>query len=131
MREMQAGARRFRFDDLPREKVAAHLTRAAVRSDDSLAVLNWMEPRPSARPPHSHRFDQLSFVLEGEMEFTVKDQTFRVGPGEVLLISPDADHTARALGSEVALSLDMFAPPRSDYLHLAAHQGASAEGTGR
>lgn len=128
MNEMQAGARRFRFNDLPRERVADHLSRAAIRSADSLAVLNWMEPRPSARPPHSHPFDQLSFVLEGEMEFLVTDQTFRVGPGEVLLISPDTDHTARAVGSEVALSLDMFSPPRPDYLHLADHQRPNVPG---
>ena len=118
-------ARHFRFADLPREQVADHLTRSAVRSDDSLAVLNWMDPRPAARAPHHHPFDQLSFVLEGEMEFTVDDRTFRVAPGEVLVIAPDAKHTARALGSVTALSLDIFAPARPDYLHLAAHQQES------
>jgi quercetin dioxygenase-like cupin family protein len=118
-------ARHFRYLDLPRERVADHLSRGGVKSENSLAVLNWMEPRPTARAPHDHPFDQLSFVLEGEMEFEVGNQTFRVGPGEVLVIPPDAKHTARALGSNTALSLDIFAPARADYLHLAAHQDAA------
>jgi mannose-6-phosphate isomerase-like protein (cupin superfamily) len=121
-------ARHFRFGGLPREQVAEHLSRSAVRSDGSLAVLNWMEPRPTARAPHDHPFDQLSFVLDGKMEFEVEGETFNVGPGEVLVIPPDAAHTARALGTETALSLDIFAPPREDYLHLAAHQAAGTDG---
>lgn len=118
----ETSARKYTLRDLPTERSKKYLTRAAVRGDDCLAVVNWMEPRPEAAPPHSHPFDQLSFVLEGEMLFEVDGMAFELEAGDVLVIPADAPHTARATGQQRALNLDIFAPPREDYLYLAAHQ---------
>jgi quercetin dioxygenase-like cupin family protein len=115
-------AQHFRLLELPGEQAKPFLRRAAVRGDHCLAVANWADPRPEASPPHRHPFDQLSFVLEGSMLFEVDGELFEVGAGEVLVIPADAPHTARTTSEEVALSLDIFAPPRPDYLHLVAHQ---------
>jgi mannose-6-phosphate isomerase-like protein (cupin superfamily) len=122
----QRSVQRWRVADLPRERVADHLERTAVRMDGALAVFNWMEPRPTSRPPHEHPFDQLSLVLDGEMEFSVEGEVLQVAAGEVLVIPPSARHTARTLGARTSLSLDIFAPARADYLHLADHQQAPA-----
>lgn len=124
-------AQQFRLKELPTEQAKPFLRRAAVRGDHCLAVANWADPRPEASPPHRHPFDQLSFVLEGAMLFEVDGEQFEIEAGGVLVIPANAWHTARAVSTEVALSLDIFAPPREDYLHLVAHQteAASSDGT--
>jgi quercetin dioxygenase-like cupin family protein len=109
---------------LPHESLAGGaLVRTAVRGDQSLITVNWFHPGiPAEAPPHSHPFDQVSFVFQGTLEFDVDGQTYVVSAGEVLLIPADAPHTARLLGDEVALNVDVYAPVREDYLYLAAHQ---------
>jgi mannose-6-phosphate isomerase-like protein (cupin superfamily) len=114
-----------RLDALPREVLGGGaLTRTAVRGDGSLITANWFHPGfgEQAPPPHAHPFDQVSFVFAGTVEFEVDGQKYVVPAGEVLHIPADAPHTARLIGSEVALNVDVYAPVREDYLYLVQHQ---------
>ena len=113
-----------RLASLPSESVAnGALIRTAVRGDNSLVTINWLYPgHGEPPPPHSHPFDQLSFVLQGTMEFEVSGEQYTVATGEVLQIPANAPHTAKVVGDEVALNIDVFAPAREDLLYLAAHQ---------
>jgi quercetin dioxygenase-like cupin family protein len=70
-------------------------------------------------PLHQHPQEQLTFVLSGEMEFTVGDLTRRVGPGEILSIPPMVPHMAVA-GPEGCVEVDMFSPIREGFRKLAA-----------
>ena len=64
-------------------------------------------------PMHQHPHEQITYVLEGQLEFTVGDHTSVVGPGQVILIPPSAVHGGRSL-TAVRL-IDVFAPVREDY----------------
>jgi quercetin dioxygenase-like cupin family protein len=108
--------------ELPREIVDDNLTRTAIRGDNSLITVNWIRPHHPDQPQHSHPFDQISFVLAGAMEFHVGDERFLVKVGEALQIPAEALHTARVVGDETALNVDVFAPLREDYLYLTRHQ---------
>ncbi|MFE9328723.1 cupin domain-containing protein [Nocardia sp. NPDC052278] len=113
------------LDKLPQEILGdGMLVRTAVRGDESLITINWIHPGHGevAPPAHSHPFDQVSFVFQGTLEFEVDDQKYVVSAGEVLQIPAGAPHTARVIGDEVALNVDVFAPVRKDYLHLVEHQ---------
>ena len=111
------------FADLPQEALFDDaLLRSAVRTDGSLVVFNWIKPVPSAPPHHDHPFDQLALILEGTLEFDLAGESYVVAPGELLYIPAGVPHTARVLGDTTVLNVDIFAPPRADYLHLAAHQ---------
>lgn len=113
-----------KLDELPKETLGGGaLERTAVRGDHSLTTINWFHPGiPAEAPPHSHPFDQVSFVFEGALEFEVDGTKYLVSKGEALHIPADAPHTARLVGDEVALNVDVYAPVREDYLFLAAHQ---------
>jgi mannose-6-phosphate isomerase-like protein (cupin superfamily) len=113
-----------RVADLPREAVPEWgLERTALRGDGSLIVYNWQTPSDDpAAPPHSHPFDQTALILQGKVEITVDDEVFVLRQGEALQIPAGAPHTGRTVGDQVALIVDVFAPAREDYLHLAAHQ---------
>jgi mannose-6-phosphate isomerase-like protein (cupin superfamily) len=115
--------------ELPRELAfGGGVEPCAVRSDGALVTFNWIDPGDGEPPPpHAHPFDQLSFVVQGTMEFDVAGERFVVGPGEVLAIPADAPHTARIIGDEVVLNVDVFAPVREDYLHLVERDAEAFE----
>ncbi|WP_213571458.1 cupin domain-containing protein [Rhodococcus sp. USK13] len=116
-------AQHFVFADLPRESLFdGTYERSAIRGDRSMVTFNWMHPAMPAQPNHSHDFDQLALIVEGAMDFEVEGETYRVGAGEGLLIPANAQHTGVAVGDGVALNLDVYAPPRLDYLHLVEYQ---------
>jgi quercetin dioxygenase-like cupin family protein len=65
-------------------------------------------------PEHSHENEQITYILEGKLRFTLGDETVDVAAGEVLTIPPHVPHAAEAL--EDTLDVDVFTPPRQDWL---------------
>ena len=111
----------YRWAELPREQVREGVSRTAFRGEGALMVMNWLEPGMKKKP-HSHPFEQLAYILSGNVRFEIGDEVVEVSAGEVLRIPPDVVHCGEVIGNETALNLDVFAPPRDDYLHLTAYQ---------
>jgi quercetin dioxygenase-like cupin family protein len=66
-------------------------------------------------PEHSHHNEQITYVLEGALRFTLNgDQQVTVAAGEMLVIPPHMKHSAEAL--EDTVDLDVFSPPRADWI---------------
>lgn len=65
-------------------------------------------------PTHHHFNEQVSSILEGALKFTLDGREVIVRAGEVLCIPPNVPHKAEAL--EDTLALDVFTPPRQDWL---------------
>ncbi len=65
-------------------------------------------------PLHSHINEQISYILEGALKFTLNGQEITVHAGEVLTIPPSVPHSAEAL--EDTVDLDIFNPPRQDWI---------------
>jgi quercetin dioxygenase-like cupin family protein len=71
--------------------------------------------KKSAKVPlHSHHNEQVSYVLEGALQFFIDDREITVSAGEVLCIPPHMPHEVIAL--EDTVSLDIFNPPRQDWI---------------
>ena len=66
-------------------------------------------------PMHSHPHLQMGVVLKGEAEFTIGDSVRIVKPGMYYLIPSGVRHGVRLKDSEL-LVIDIFIPPREDYL---------------
>jgi quercetin dioxygenase-like cupin family protein len=64
--------------------------------------------------PHQHPHEQISYVLSGELRYTIGDNTFNLAAGESCLVPPDIPHTVEVLAD--AHVLDVFTPPREDFL---------------
>lgn len=71
------------------------------------------EPR-SVVEPHSHPHEQLGLLLEGELTFTIGDETRTLRPGEMWRIPGGVVHSAVA-GDRPVKALDAFYPIREDY----------------
>jgi quercetin dioxygenase-like cupin family protein len=68
-------------------------------------------------PEHSHRHEQGGFILDGLLRLTVAGETWDLLPGDAYVMPGDTPHSA-TVGPEGCVVLDIFAPPREDYLAL-------------
>lgn len=79
-------------------------------------------------PTHHHENEQVTYVLEGALKFWIDNREIVVAAGEVLCIPPHVPHKAEAL--EDTVDLDVFYPPRADWLaktnHYLREAGAGA-----
>ena len=66
-------------------------------------------------PEHHHHNEQVTYILEGALKFSIDGQEIVVQAGEVLCIPPNMPHEAWAL--EDTVDLDVFNPPREDWLN--------------
>jgi quercetin dioxygenase-like cupin family protein len=66
-------------------------------------------------PVHWHDEEQISFVLEGELEFEVGGEQRIVRHGEAVVIPPNVPHGARTYDTS-CLEVDVFHPPRRGLL---------------
>ena len=69
-------------------------------------------------PQHAHHNEQLTFVVTGKLRLLLGaggEREVVVSAGEVLVIPPHLPHSAEAL--EDTLDLDVFSPPRADWLN--------------
>jgi len=68
----------------------------------------------SVVPRHSHINEQVTYILEGALKFIIDGKEIVVRAGEVLCIPPNMPHEALAL--EDTVDLDVFNPPRKDWI---------------
>jgi quercetin dioxygenase-like cupin family protein len=64
-------------------------------------------------PMHNHPHEQLTYVIDGQFEFTVGTETQVLEPGMVVLIPGNATHGGRTLTA--CRVIDVFSPVREDY----------------
>ena len=68
---------------------------------------------------HRHPHEQMTFVMQGKVKFTLEDEVTIVSAGDILHFPPNHWHGATMLDEEVVL-IDIFSPIREDFLTEAA-----------
>ena len=109
-------ATRYRWDDLPREQLSPLLGRRLIVGGD-LMIAHVYLAKGAVVPKHAHENEQVTYILEGGLRFVLgedEDETVDVHAGEVLCIPRNLPHSAVAL--EDTLDVDIFHPPRQDWL---------------
>jgi quercetin dioxygenase-like cupin family protein len=107
---------KFRWDDMPRETLSAGLGRRLITGDRVMLAHVYFTAGTEV-PRHRHHNEQITYILEGALQFFLGDddeETHTVRAGEVLVIPSDLAHRAVAL--EDTLDVDVFSPPRQDWL---------------
>lgn len=117
-----------RRDELPTISPLPGVTFRVVPGERVMAAWGRLEPGTSF-PVHHHPHEQLGVVLEGAVEIAVGDETRRLGTGDTYAIPPDVPHGGIA-GPDGCLVLEIFSPPREDYLTQAAAAGSSPDRPG-
>ena len=117
MLEHDAGsAKHYRWDDLPLDPLRGAMTRRLITTDRMMIAHVYFKKGDDV-PRHSHENEQITYILEGALHFWLGARDERevvVRAGEVLVIPSHVPHRAVAL--EDTLDVDVFNPPRQDWL---------------
>jgi quercetin dioxygenase-like cupin family protein len=111
------GLQWHRWTDTPEEALKGGITRRLISAERMMIAQVFLKKGDDV-PRHSHHNEQISYVVTGKLRFLVGDNgehEIVVGAGEVLVIPPDLPHAATAL--EDTLDVDVFCPPREDWLN--------------
>jgi hypothetical protein len=116
------------------DKVAAPADNPRLKMFQSATMsINWVDYQGqrnrAALSPHSHAdFEQASLAAAGEFVHHLRapwgknadewheDKHLRAGSPSVLVIPPDLIHTTEGVGGGHHLLIDVFAPPRRDFI---------------
>ncbi len=111
--------RHAKWDDIPLETVKDDITRRVFTGDRMMIAHVYLD-QGAVVPQHSHENEQLTYIVEGALQFWLGEegsedyQEIVVSAGEVLFIPSNVLHRAVAL--EDTVDLDVFNPPRQDWL---------------
>jgi quercetin dioxygenase-like cupin family protein len=111
-----ASATHYRWKDIPLEHLNENLDRRLITGTNTMIAHIYLK-KDAVVPLHSHHNEQITYVLQGALEFLLgeqQDEKVIVRAGEVLTIPPNLPHSATAL--EDTLDIDVFNPPREDWL---------------
>jgi quercetin dioxygenase-like cupin family protein len=117
MKILEGGATHYRWVDMPKERVNDMLDRRLITGDRMMLAHVYLK-KGCIVPKHSHENEQLTYILEGALRFKLGEdekEELVVSAGEVLHIPPNLPHEAEAL--EDTLDVDVFSPPRADWLN--------------
>jgi quercetin dioxygenase-like cupin family protein len=107
----------FRWDELPKEQLNPLLARRLVTGRRGMLAHVYLK-KGCVVPKHRHENEQFTYILEGALRFFMGEDGATeviVHAGEVLHIPSNLPHEAHAL--EDTLDLDIFCPPREDWLN--------------
>ena len=104
---------KYRWADLSEEQLNPLLTRKLI-TGDRVMLSELVLKKGCIVPPHHHENEQVSYVLRGTLKFVVNGKEIILHTGDVLHIPSNVVHSAEAL--EDTLDLDVFSPPRQDWL---------------
>jgi quercetin dioxygenase-like cupin family protein len=105
-----------RWEEIPKEVLNPQLARRVISGERVMLAHVYLE-RGAIVPKHAHENEQLTYLLEGSMRFWFGEdgaEVIDLGAGEVLHIPSNVVHGAQAL--EKSLDVDIFCPPRADWL---------------
>lgn len=109
-------AKHYRWAELPAEPLKGGLTRRLI-TGERMMIAHVHFKQGDDVPLHAHENEQITYILEGSLRFWLGakgEQEIVVRAGEVLVIPSNLPH--RALALEDTLDVDVFNPPRQDWL---------------
>ena len=109
---------KYRWTDIAAEQLNPLLTRKII-TGDRVMLSELVLKKGCVVPAHHHENEQVSYVLQGTLKFEVNGKEIILQTGDVLQIPSNVVHSAIAL--EDTLDLDVFSPPRQDWLDGSDH----------
>ena len=113
---MAETATHYRWDDLPREELNPLIGRRFITGDQMMIAHVYLA-KGAIVPKHSHENEQITYILEGRAPLLARrrrERGHRRRRGRSPDIPPHLPHKAEAL--EDTLDVDVFTPPRQDWL---------------
>lgn len=107
----------YRWNEIRTERMKGTITRRLI-SGERMMIAQVFLKKGDDVPKHAHHNEQLSYIVSGALRFLLGERgehELVVRAGEVLVIPSNLPHSALAL--EDTLDVDVFCPPREDWLN--------------
>jgi len=101
-------------DEIPWETVGEGVKRKILGYDDTIMLVNVDFKKGGIGPMHEHYHAQVTYVVSGEFEMTIGDDTRIIKGGDCFYIKPHVLHGAICL--EDGVLIDVFSPIREDFM---------------
>jgi mannose-6-phosphate isomerase-like protein (cupin superfamily) len=79
------------------------------QTDGRYTLIDMLVPA-GGPPPHRHDFEEMFFMLEGELDVTFRDEVHHIGPGQSINIPANAPHGFRVASARPARFLCFCLP---------------------
>jgi quercetin dioxygenase-like cupin family protein len=103
----------YTWDKMETERLSETIGRKIISGEKAMVAQVFLA-KGAIVPEHHHESEQITYILEGALQFNLEGQEIVVAKGEVLRIPSNVPHSALAL--EDTLDLDIFSPIRHDWL---------------
>jgi len=106
----------YTWDRIPKERMTAQIERRFVHGERAMVAQVFLK-KGAIVQAHTHESEQITYILEGALRLwlgTNGEQEVTVRAGEILTIPSNVPHRAEAL--EDTLDVDVFSPPRQDWI---------------
>lgn len=100
--------------DCQMEDLGGGVSRKILAHNGSLMQVEVHFADGAIGPMHNHPHEQLTYVLSGEFEFTIGNETKLVKAGDTLYKEPNIMHGC--VCKKAGVLLDTFTPQRQDFL---------------
>jgi len=98
---------------LPEEYLDDKISRRTLSGKQGMVV--WWKMKAGAHAAaHRHPHEQIVYMLTGRMDFRIGNEKRTMGPGDVAVIPGGVEH--EGFFPEDTEVMDVFAPPREDFL---------------
>ncbi len=106
----------YRWDAIAKEHMTTDIERRFIHGDRAMVAQVFLK-RGAIVQTHTHESEQITYILEGALRLWLGprgEQDVTVRAGEILTIPSNVPHRAEAL--EDTLDVDVFSPPRQDWI---------------
>jgi len=89
-----------------------------VAHTENLMMVTWeFTDGPAVEPDalHTHPHEQVTYIVEGQVQFFIGEDSTRLEPGDMVVVDPEQPHSIQTLTPRVRL-IDTFTPLRDEFL---------------
>jgi quercetin dioxygenase-like cupin family protein len=80
---------------------------------ENVTIVHWSITAGSLLSEHNHPHEQITNIIDGELELSIEGETKRLKSGELAVVPSNVKHHGKAITD--CYVLDVFYPIREDY----------------
>ncbi|MBA4743713.1 MAG: cupin domain-containing protein [Muricauda sp.] len=108
-------SKKFTFgDEMEWETVGEGVKRKIMAYDDKIMLVKVQFDEGGIGPMHDHYHSQTTYVVRGEFELTIGEETKLMKAGDAFYIPPHVSHGA--ICKKAGVLIDVFSPIREDFM---------------
>ena len=103
----------YSADEVAPQQVSDKVTRRLVTGEKLMLAIHEVGGG-TVVDTHHHESEQILYVLSGAIRFRLGEEEREMAPGDFVVVSSNAEHSAQALAD--ARVLEVFSPIRKEWL---------------